>query len=733
MNNSSALPPLPESFMFGVATADHQNEAYDPQLEDIRDVWERRRALTPRGQATDFWNRYSEDIMLAQSLGCRAFRFSIAWSRVEPTPGQFSDEAFEHYRQLIETIRQAGMEPIVTLHHFTHPIHVEARGGLTAKDFPSIFSRYVTEVANRLGPLARYWISFNEPSQLIYGYVKPWWERAYFMPPGLPRGASMSEQMASVGDLMRNLFLAHTAARAVLKSVNPNAQVGANPMLLGLPLWLQRLVDRNVTHLRRPEDLIQQGQRFTERAWLEKGTVDMVIATFTATHDRENQVAFSEAYYVAGQTLLVKDKSPIQEPEQLSNKAIAVIKSSTAEATGYRLLPTANVRVVDDYDEALRILNYEQVDAILADDTILLGMMQQHPKQYRLVDGKLTSEPYAVAINKGDRALLNTVDIAVRQFKDSGAWAESYSRYFPGESIPTPPRLGRRSTLADLNNNPTTTGHVTPGGSKTLLDSILKRGYLIVAVKDNVPGFGYRDPKTGEYSGLEIDLARAIAQSIFGDPNKVVFRPVTTQQRLPMLRSILKFLDPILKPFSILSTSLTSNWWHLGMAGKLPTFLCPADCVGQQDFVGFDYYWGISNLRFDRIQQLSDAAFGRFNRAPVWSGVLYDMLRFHAKLFPGKEIMIIENGCVDVADGVDRASYLKQHIREVQRAHNDGVNVIGYVCWSITSNREWGLKFGPSSDFGLYHIDLDSDHDLKRSPTAAVTLYQDIIQYRGIK
>ena len=91
------LPPLPEKFMFGVANSAHQCEAYDPGQEDIWDVWERQHKLTARGRATDFWNRYEEDIELAQDLGCSAFRFSVAWSRIEPEPGQFSQEALDHY------------------------------------------------------------------------------------------------------------------------------------------------------------------------------------------------------------------------------------------------------------------------------------------------------------------------------------------------------------------------------------------------------------------------------------------------------------------------------------------------------------------------------------------------------------------------------------------------------------------------------------------------------------
>src|ERR1700757_4023125 len=69
--------------LFGVATSDHQAEAFDPNGYDCRDEWEKRPGQTARGRATDFWNRYSEDIRLARALGCKIFRFSMSWARVE--------------------------------------------------------------------------------------------------------------------------------------------------------------------------------------------------------------------------------------------------------------------------------------------------------------------------------------------------------------------------------------------------------------------------------------------------------------------------------------------------------------------------------------------------------------------------------------------------------------------------------------------------------------------------
>ncbi len=730
--------PLPESFLFGVGTADHQCEAYDPRYEDIRDVWERRLNQTPRGRATDFWHRYPEDITLAQSVGCQAFRFSLAWSRLEPEPGQWNEEAFQHYQTVINTIQAAGMEPIVTLHHFTWPIHIEARGGFLSPDFPTWFAQYTDEVVRRIGKTIRYWITFNEPNQLIYGYIKPWWQPNYFMPPGLPAGATFDEQMDAVGQVIQNLFLAHTTARQVIKNTAPDAKVGVNPLLLGLPTGLQKLVDRNITNLKSREDWLKIGRRFTERTLLEKIKVDLVIATLTKTTQRMQDVDFSDVYYTAGQILLVKASSSLQDSKQLEGKIIVVLKGSTAENTVRRLFPEAFVREVETTADALKLLNAQQVDAWLEDDSILRGILNQYPNQYRFLGELLTEEFYAAAVSPGNPELLEAVDTAIQCFITSGEWAKSHQTHFPNQPLPELPQPN--FTLTDINSIQFKNSEfyrcldqpLPLAPANTWLRQIQNQGYLTVGVENDVPGFSYFDPKTKEWNGLEIDLAKAIARHIFGDENQIKFYPITTQQRLPILKSLLQAFDPIFQEYSIISSIFTSNWWHLGMAGKLPTFLCPAECIGQQDFVGFDYYWGVNSWRPNKIKQLWNGAIGRFDQAPVWPEGLYQHLKFNAKLFPDQEIWIVENGCVDQASGVSRVNYLKQHIQQIQQAVAEGVKVKGYIYWSLTSNREWGHEFSPGSDFGLYHINLDDDPELKRIPTAAVEAYRQIIQHRGV-
>jgi len=731
LSRSSRSAQSEKPLLFGVATADHQCEAYDPQHEDIRDVWERRRGLTKRGMATDFWNRYPEDIQLARDLGCKVFRFSLAWSRLEPSPGQFDDAAFEHYRQVIDTIHAAGMEPLMTLHHFTWPVHVEERGGLTGKDFPEIFASYAAEVASRLGPLVRYWITFNEPSQLIYGYIKPWWEQYYFAPPGLPQNASLADELEASGQLMRNLFLAHTAARKIIKESNPDAMVGVNPMLLGLPGWVQGIIDWNVTRLRNWNDWLRKGERYSRRRGFERGQVDVILATLTATRERTEQVDFSESYFVASQALLVLAESQAQSLKDLYGKRVAILRHSTSHQLLHRLLPETHKLVVGSLGEALQSLDSGRADAFLSDDIILHGLISQQPGRYRILDTLETSEQYAAATAKGHRGLLESINRAIQKFIESGDWAVSVEKNMPGLAAQPLTEEGMSATLSDINKWQPSREVVRPQvrhfGRRSIMKHGKRRGNIVIAVKEDVPGMSYRDPQSGELRGLEVDLAHAISQELFGDPDRVIFRPLRSGESISLVRSAVRRFDAFFKMYSVFSTTLCSNWWHLGMAGRLPSFLCPPECVGQQDFVGFDYYWGISSVGLSRFQQLLSASVGQYDRAPVWPGALYSMLKYYAKMFPNKELMIIENGSVVSASGIDRATYIERHVNEVERARRKGIKIPIYICWSITSNREWGLPFGPGNDFGLYHIDLDTDATLKRHPTPSAGIYRRII------
>jgi beta-glucosidase/6-phospho-beta-glucosidase/beta-galactosidase/ABC-type amino acid transport substrate-binding protein len=716
------------SLRFGVATADHQCEAYDGH-DDIRDVWERVRGLVARGRATDFWNRYREDIELARGLGCTVFRLSLSWARLEPEPGGWSDEAFAHYRDMLQAIRDAGMSAVVTLVHNTWPLHVQAAGGGAGPldiGFPDRVDRFAAEVAQRLGDLIDDYVTLNEPNQLVYGWIKGFWMRAYAMPPGQPPYQSGDAQMDDVLTLIPNLFRAHCKARETIRRIRPNARVGTNPLVLGLPRWLQRWIDRNATHLQSPEDAKRQASRISQAAFNEGGRVDCTIAQLTLTRERLQHAFFSEPYYRANLAVLHASASPRPVSFEDWRGCVAVVAGTLPATIVGGWFPAATIRYVKVMGDAIEALRAGKVGAVFDDDVTL--------RQYAggaLAISTLSAPPqyFAVAMALGSRTLLNIVDHAIRDLR---------------REHPEIPNAFNRKTIAHIGREDEAQADSkrdVPEMDRSIA-RIRKRGKLRVGIHPGVPGLCIessfdsaqddkglrRDDKVTRYEGLEPELARRIAQLIFGDPECVEFVPVQGEMRIGAVRSsFLHALFAFRKSIGIFTTLLGTNWWNLGMAGKLPEFLCPRDCVGTLDYVGLDYYWGVPSFWPRDLHRLSAASDFQYANAPVWPNALEMILLEATHEFPGKPIVVVENGCVVRASGIGRPDYLTKHVTQVRNAVARGAPVDSYICWSITSNREWGLTFDDGSDFGLYHIDLDTDPELKRQATDSSARYAGLI------
>lgn len=705
--------PLPPEFRFGVATADHQCEAYAGS-DDIRDVWERVRGITPRGKATDFWNRYREDVDLARGLGCRSFRLSLSWSRLEPRHGEWSGDAFAHYRDVLQYMRDAGMTTVVTLHHNTWPLHVQAAGngaGMLDAAFPDRFATYASVVARRLGDLIDYYVTLNEPNQLVYGYVKLWSMHTYAMPPGLPPYTRPEEQMDALLKLIPNLFLAHARARQAIRAARPDAPVGTNPLVLGLPRWLQRIIDFVATRLRKPEDVRRQALLLSQHHIVDSGSIDISIAQLTITPPRRDRVLFSEAY-CAAHLCLLHDRTLSLPPDLRAWKGrLGVMADSAPEEQIGHFLSGAEIQKYRSTEAAVAALDRKEVDAVFDDDVFL----QEHVRGSLILTRLAAPEqPFAVAMALGSRTLLNAVDRAMRDFKSVR---------------PELPKGPNRKTVADIGRLGWKDPDWVPDMDRSLA-RIRKRGILRVGIHPGVPNLCVRSGH-GKYEGLEPDLARHIAKKLLGDETKVRFVEVHGDERLSATRSWLQNLDDLRKSFAMFATILGTNWWNLGMQGRLAEFLCPREAVGALDYVGIDYYWGVPSLFPSQLKRLAAAADSAYGNAPVWPDILHDILVEQKQQFPGKPIVLIENGCVTTADNITRADYIARHVQQVQRAVAEGVPVIAYLCWSLTSNREWGLVFDNNSDFGLYHIDLDTDPNLTRVPTPASQRYAQIINARS--
>lgn len=177
LGSAQSVRKFPADFKFCVSTAAHQIEGNNTHSDWW--AWEKLPGKIKNGDrsglADDHWNRILEDIAWMKWLGVKRYRFSIEWARIEPRQGKWNYAALAHYVFEIEALKVAGIEPMITLHHFTLPKWFQDGGGWMRKDAPLLFEHYVDFVVRELsdnGVEVRDWITFNEPMVTIAaGYL----------------------------------------------------------------------------------------------------------------------------------------------------------------------------------------------------------------------------------------------------------------------------------------------------------------------------------------------------------------------------------------------------------------------------------------------------------------------------------------------------------------------------------------------------------------------------------
>jgi beta-glucosidase len=206
---------FPENFLFGVATSAHQIEG-GIQTNDWWE-WERVPGRIYQNhnteRACEHWTRFSEDIDLMRDMGIHSYRFSIEWARVEPQEGVIDRDALERYVRIADLCRRSGIEPCVTLFHFTLPKWVADRGGWSGwPDVVPAFQRF-SQIVSAAVP-STLWVTHNEPMVYLFmAYLEGVW-------PPRDRGIPA---MVRAG---RRMILAHYAAAHSIKSSLPDARIG---------------------------------------------------------------------------------------------------------------------------------------------------------------------------------------------------------------------------------------------------------------------------------------------------------------------------------------------------------------------------------------------------------------------------------------------------------------------------------------------------------------------------
>ena len=199
---------FPDSFIFGTATAAYQIEGDNRWSEWW--YYEQNGKLPKSGKACNSWEKYEEDIELMARFGYQAYRFSIEWARIFPSEHKIMEESLSRYQEIIDFLNKFGIVPVITLHHFTHPLWFFLKGGFRKEENLKYWRKYVETIADNIKGV-EYIATLNEPMELVIeGYLTGRW------PPFIKDATAGFE-------VERNLINAHSIAYELLK---PKFKVG---------------------------------------------------------------------------------------------------------------------------------------------------------------------------------------------------------------------------------------------------------------------------------------------------------------------------------------------------------------------------------------------------------------------------------------------------------------------------------------------------------------------------
>lgn len=212
-----AIYTFPPGFLWGAATAAHQVEGNNTNNNWY--AWEN----TPgkiindhkAGQACNWWGgRWKDDFDRAVETGQNAHRLSIEWSRIQPAPDRWNEDALDVYREMLRGLSSRSMTAMVTLHHFSDPLWLVERGGWENDETPALFEKFVTKAVEALREYCMLWVPINEPNVCTYSsYVEG------TFPPG-------KSDLGAAFRAMANMLRGHALAYRAIKAIQREARVG---------------------------------------------------------------------------------------------------------------------------------------------------------------------------------------------------------------------------------------------------------------------------------------------------------------------------------------------------------------------------------------------------------------------------------------------------------------------------------------------------------------------------
>ncbi len=208
---------FPKGFLWGTATAAHQVEGNNSNNNWYQ--WEQLgHTKHQSGLACDWWGgRWKEDMDRAAETGQNAHRFSVEWSRIQPAPDRWDESALERYRSMARGMVERGINPMVTLHHFTDPIWVYEQCGWEKETIVPLFEKYVRKVVDALKEYVNLWCTINEPNiYALSGYVAG----------DFPTCKEGHKGLGAATKVLANMLRGHAAAYKAIHQIQREARVG---------------------------------------------------------------------------------------------------------------------------------------------------------------------------------------------------------------------------------------------------------------------------------------------------------------------------------------------------------------------------------------------------------------------------------------------------------------------------------------------------------------------------
>ena len=196
---------LKKELLLGVSTAATQIEGGD--VDSNWNDWYRQGKIkdgTDPATGNDHWEKWEEDVDLMAQMGMKVYRFGIEWARLVPAPGKVNEEAVERYRREILALKEKGIAPLMTIHHFTNPMWFENMGAFTKRENLHYYLELVELAAERFGDLVSDYITINEPN--VYA------TNSYFFGQWPPAKTSLTDTLR----VMENLCYCHIKAYNIL-------------------------------------------------------------------------------------------------------------------------------------------------------------------------------------------------------------------------------------------------------------------------------------------------------------------------------------------------------------------------------------------------------------------------------------------------------------------------------------------------------------------------------------